>query len=78
MDTTYEAAAFEQMLKQARRCARLEMALEDARTKLKVIQRKLAPGSRTFDELMHDVGIADDLARGALARIDGVLEESKP
>lgn len=64
MSAEFEAAVMRDLLAQARRCARLEMALEDVRKKLEGIQWDLVPGSHT-----------DDLSRIAIARIDAALED---
>lgn len=49
----------------------LGIALDETsrlRAALEGIQRILAPGNRTFDEMIRDVGRADDLARAALSQ----------
>ncbi len=51
--------------------ARLIASAPDMLAALKSIQRTLAPGNRTFDELMCAAGMADDLARAAIARAEG-------
>ncbi len=59
MDTSYESAVQREMLKQARRCAQLEMALEAIRAKLSA----MAPRPSDGDEL-----------RDLITRIDLALE----
>lgn len=62
MDTPYEAAAVNEMIAQARRCAQLEMALEKAAALLRTIAREECV-------IRSDLVSISDL----LARIDDVL-----
>ncbi len=43
--------------------AALEARVKELEERLATIARRLAPGMRTYDECMYDMGIACDLAR---------------
>lgn len=58
MGASYEAAAEREMIKQARRCAQLEMALEAVRAKLDVYL-PVVPDCRAKEELRDLVGRID-------------------
>lgn len=55
------------------RIAELEEALRGARGCASSLERMTAPGSRTLDDFMRDMGFANDTARVLLAKIDTAL-----